>query len=173
MYYENFERLCERTGTRPAQVSRATGISTATLSSWKKGLYTPKDDKLRKIADYFGVTVEYLRGEPSAQLDEAIKISDLNSFKHYLKDLGWDVSQDGDFYYLDSGQVAVSIPSEKYEEFERKIRNECIGEILGFIADKINEERSYLAAAHPTTNPDAGDSDFVENDQEDMNKEWD
>lgn len=173
MYYENFEKLCEMTGTRPAQVSRATGISTATFSSWKKGLYTPKNDKLQKVADYFGVPVECLRGEPSVQLDETIKASDLNSFASYLKSLGWDISKDGDFYCLDSGQVAVSIPSEKYKEFEKKIRNECIGEMLGFIADKLNEEREYLIAAHQTANPDAGDSDFVENDQEDMNKEWD
>ncbi|MPN11830.1 hypothetical protein SDC9_159138 [bioreactor metagenome] len=30
------------------------------LSEWKKGSYTPKQDKLQKIADYFGVTVDYL-----------------------------------------------------------------------------------------------------------------
>lgn len=30
-----------------------------------------------------------------------------------------------------------------------------------------------LLAARPNANPDAGDSDFIENDQEDMNKEWD
>lgn len=171
--YAIFERLMNERDVKAADVSRATGISSGTLTDWKKGRYTPKDDKLRKIADYFGVPVEYLRGEPSVQLDEAIKISDLNSFKNYLKDLGWDVSKDGDSYCLDSGQVAVSISSDRYEEFERKIRNECVGEILGFITEKLNEERSYLAAAHPTANPDAGDSDFVENDQEDMNKEWD
>lgn len=31
-----------------------------TLSDWKNGKSTPKQDKLMKIADYFGVTVEYL-----------------------------------------------------------------------------------------------------------------
>ena len=171
MYYENFARLCAMNGVRPSQVSRATGISTATLSSWKKGVYTPKNDKLQKIAEYFQVPVEYLRGEPSAQLDEGIKESDLNSFKNYLKDLGWDVSKDGDSYCLDSGQVAVSISSDRYEEFERKIRNECVGEILGFIADKLNEEREYLIAAHQTTNPDAGDSDSIEKDLQEMDEE--
>ena len=53
-------KLCEDKGVNPATVSKATGVSTATLTSWKQGKYIPKADKLQKIADYFGVTVEYL-----------------------------------------------------------------------------------------------------------------
>ena len=60
MYYENFERLCSQRNVRPATVSHATGIATATLTEWKKGTYTPKPDKLQKIADFFGVSLEYL-----------------------------------------------------------------------------------------------------------------
>lgn len=58
--YEVFERLCRDKGVRPSDVSKATGISAATFSSWKSGAYAPKTDKLQKIAEYFGVTVEYL-----------------------------------------------------------------------------------------------------------------
>lgn len=36
MYYEIFAKLCYESGVKPADVSKATGISTATLSSWKK-----------------------------------------------------------------------------------------------------------------------------------------
>lgn len=60
MYYENFERLCKAKGVTPAEVSRNTGIATSTLTNWKKGSYTPKIEKLQKIADYFGVPVDYL-----------------------------------------------------------------------------------------------------------------
>ena len=60
MYYENFERLCKEREVTPSQVSRGTDISTATLTSWKKGKYTPKQDKLQKIADFFNVSVDYL-----------------------------------------------------------------------------------------------------------------
>ena len=60
MYYENFERLCNLNNVRPGTVSKATGISTATLTSWKQGKYTPKQDKLQLIADYFNVSLEYL-----------------------------------------------------------------------------------------------------------------
>ena len=60
MYYETFVKLCAMKGVKPATVSRETGISTATLTSWKQGKYTPKPEKLKKIADYFGVSVDYL-----------------------------------------------------------------------------------------------------------------
>ena len=61
MGYEVFERLCKERGVTPYKVSKKTGVSTATLSSWKKGRYTPKEEKLQKIADYFGVSISYLR----------------------------------------------------------------------------------------------------------------
>lgn len=60
MYYENFEMLCKRDDTKPSVVSKETGISTATLTSWKQGKYTPKQDKLQLIADFFNVSVDYL-----------------------------------------------------------------------------------------------------------------
>lgn len=60
MYYENFEELCKKNNVKPSKVSRATGISTATLTSWKQGKYTPKQDKLQLVADFFHVSVDYL-----------------------------------------------------------------------------------------------------------------
>lgn len=60
MYYENFEKLCSENNVKPSQVSKATGIHTATLTAWKQDKYTPKQDKLQLIADYFNVSVDYL-----------------------------------------------------------------------------------------------------------------
>lgn len=58
--YEIFKKLCEKNGVSNADVARATGVAKATLSEWKKGTYRPKADKLQKIADYFGVSLDYL-----------------------------------------------------------------------------------------------------------------
>lgn len=60
MYYKNFEELCKQKGVTPNKISKETGISTATLTSWKQGKYTPKIDKLQIISNYFGVSLEYL-----------------------------------------------------------------------------------------------------------------
>ena len=61
--YEKFEALLKKYGVTAYRVSKETGVTTATLTSWKQGNYTPKREKLQKIADYFGVTVEYFTGE--------------------------------------------------------------------------------------------------------------
>ncbi len=59
--YEILEQLLERNGTKIAEVVRATGISFSTFADWKSGrISQPKYDKLKKIADYFAVPVEYL-----------------------------------------------------------------------------------------------------------------
>lgn len=55
--YEKFEKLLKANNVTAYQVAKATDVSTATLSEWKKGTYTPKVDKLKKIADFFGVSV--------------------------------------------------------------------------------------------------------------------
>ena len=60
MYYENFENLCKINNVKPSDVSKATGIHTATFTSWKQDKYTPKQDKLQLIAEFFNVSVDYL-----------------------------------------------------------------------------------------------------------------
>ncbi|WP_342480094.1 helix-turn-helix domain-containing protein [Paenibacillus sp. FSL L8-0340] len=62
--YEIFEKLLEEHDVTAYRVAKETGITTATLTSWKQGKYTPKREKLQKVADYFGVSVNYLMGIP-------------------------------------------------------------------------------------------------------------
>lgn len=61
--YDIFDKLLKERGISGYQVSKATGVKTSTLSSWKQGKYTPKPEKLQKLADYFGVRLEYLTGD--------------------------------------------------------------------------------------------------------------
>nr|DAE51049.1 MAG TPA: Repressor protein CI [Caudoviricetes sp.] len=58
--YEIFAKLLEERGVTAYKVSKATGIAGSTFSDWKNGRSTPKQDKLQKIADYFGVSVDFL-----------------------------------------------------------------------------------------------------------------
>lgn len=56
--YEKYSEIRDRLGYTDYKVAKDTGIGTATISNWKNGKYMPKDDKLRKIAAYLGVTVD-------------------------------------------------------------------------------------------------------------------
>ena len=60
--YENFVKILQNKGLTPYKVCKGTGISGATLTSWKNGTYTPKLDKLTQIADFLGVDVADITG---------------------------------------------------------------------------------------------------------------
>lgn len=60
--YSIFVELLQRNGVSTYQVSKATGIAQSVFLSWKNGISKPKADKLKKIADYFGVSTDYLLG---------------------------------------------------------------------------------------------------------------
>lgn len=63
MFYDTFLSLCSEKGMKPGRVADEIGINRATVTSWKKRGYTPRAEVLHKIADYFGVTVDYLLGK--------------------------------------------------------------------------------------------------------------
>ena len=54
-------KLRDARNMKDADVARETGITKSTFSDWKNGRSNPKDAKLQKIADLFGVSVEYIR----------------------------------------------------------------------------------------------------------------
>ncbi len=60
MSYSNFEHLLKINQTTVYRVAKSTGISASTFSDWKSGRSTPKADKMKRIADHFGVSMEYL-----------------------------------------------------------------------------------------------------------------
>ena len=60
---EIFEKLRASKSLTYKEIAVATGIDTSTISCWIKGKYLPKNEKLKKIADYFGVSLAYLMGE--------------------------------------------------------------------------------------------------------------
>lgn len=61
--YSIFERLMNEAGETHYQVAKATGVSQSTLSDWKLGKTTPRNPTLKKLADHYGVSVPYLKGE--------------------------------------------------------------------------------------------------------------
>ena len=67
--YEVYLKLLKENGVKTSDVCKSTGIVASTFSDWKKGKSAPKQDKLKKIADYFNVSVEYLMTGKETQYD--------------------------------------------------------------------------------------------------------
>lgn len=64
MFWERFYNLCIDNGTKPNAVAKQLGFSSAVCTQWKQRGTTPKIEYLQKIAAYFGVSVDYLTGQP-------------------------------------------------------------------------------------------------------------
>ena len=61
-FYTTFERLCKEKGITPTQAARDNGVAQSVVSMWKKRGSTPKAQTVQKLADYLGVTIDYLLG---------------------------------------------------------------------------------------------------------------
>lgn len=60
-FFEHFSALCKESGETPNAVAKKIGASSGSVTAWKKGT-DPRNATLAKIADYFGVSVDYLIG---------------------------------------------------------------------------------------------------------------
>lgn len=101
--YEYFQALLDKYNVTAYRIAKETGVTTATLTNWKNGKYTPKPDKLQKIADYFGVPLSYLL---TGKMEEDVAESPLTQKDQ--KEIGRDLDRimdeiennvDGPLYY--------------------------------------------------------------------------
>lgn len=61
LIYDNIVKLCDINGVSIRAVEIACGLGNGTISWWKD--HNPRADRLKLVADYFGVTVDYLMSE--------------------------------------------------------------------------------------------------------------
>ena len=59
---EKLSRVMSEKGISAADIERRTGISRGTVHHYLHGDYSPKNDKLEKLASALGVSVSYLAG---------------------------------------------------------------------------------------------------------------
>jgi transcriptional regulator with XRE-family HTH domain len=62
IFYSSYISLCAKHNKSASKVAEEIGLSRASANGWRNGAM-PSEVNLQKIADYFGVSVEYLKGE--------------------------------------------------------------------------------------------------------------
>jgi transcriptional regulator with XRE-family HTH domain len=67
MFWDKLIKLCADNQTSPTKAITKIGLSKGSLTAWKAGRI-PSDTVLRRIADYFGTSVDYLLGTPEEKL---------------------------------------------------------------------------------------------------------
>lgn len=55
-------QLMEERNIKATELSRATGITTGSITDWKRGKSVPSGQRLIALTSYFGVTADYLLG---------------------------------------------------------------------------------------------------------------
>lgn len=101
--YEVFEQLLQKHGVTPYKVAKEAGVTQTALSNWKSGRSTPSSKTLQKVADYFGVTVDYLMTGRAEAKEKAPELTDRDE-RDIAKDLDRIMGEiqkgdDGPLYY--------------------------------------------------------------------------
>lgn len=77
--YGRIELLMAEAKEKPADLSRATGISTGLLTQWKQRKQKPSAEKIATVAEHYKVSLDFLIGnepqqkeKPTAKSDELV-----------------------------------------------------------------------------------------------------
>ena len=74
MFYDTYKELCEKSGKSMSRVAKDIGFEKSTITKWKQKGFAPRIELLNKIADYFGVSTDYLLGKEktATQMDDSL-----------------------------------------------------------------------------------------------------
>ena len=112
--YERYVELRDKYHWRDADVARESGIPKSTISEWKRGLYTPKIDKLNKIGEALGTSGEYLlTGQDSVFNEKNAKLAAEIRSDRNLRDLVDFYKEDGEFFENILTLLRLGTPSDK------------------------------------------------------------
>lgn len=87
---ENIQRLCEQRNVTIAQLERDLGFGRGSVYKWDKN--SPSIDKVQKVAEYFGVSTDYLLyGFNKSEFTSLVNIArHARSVKEFSRDTGLD-----------------------------------------------------------------------------------
>lgn len=93
MFYDQFVRLCDERGEKPTPVAKRLGCASSNIAMWKKGSI-PRPQVLEKIADYFGVTTQYLLfGDKDAKKSPTVAGEGMSELDKELYSI-WETADD-------------------------------------------------------------------------------
>ena len=141
MFYDNFSFLCSQRNVSPSAVMKAIGLNKSTASYWKKGKI-PSSDTLQKLADYFGVSLDYLVGPPEEVQKAAFeKLQETSRIAHEEATSPWEERRK--FMRTVMGYTEVqqlASLSNAVEEHGRAKRTEALNAVYGKLNSSCQEK---------------------------------
>lgn len=96
MFKLRLKDLREEKGVSQQQLANILGISQGSVGNWESGIREPNFETIKKIADYFAVSTDYLLGrtdEPNQSTDQQLEGIEFALFGE-IKELTEDEKQD-------------------------------------------------------------------------------
>lgn len=130
MFWDIFLKLCNEKNVKPNKVAREIGMSSAAATDWKKGA-TPRDPALYKISEYFGVSLDYLKGytemsnipePPQVLYEESGKIHMVPLFETVSAGFGALANND----IVDYVPISFKVKQEAFESLCIRVRGDSM-----------------------------------------------
>lgn len=120
MFYDRFVALCKEQGIAQSKAVQIIGLNRSAITKWKTGS-TPNGETVKKLADLFGVTADYLLGnvnEPYFYLDNQRIVDEINNLDEYEKKPSQEAGPENDYQerMLLLARKAVDIPKEQRDK---------------------------------------------------------
>ena len=118
MFYDNFIKLCAKKGESPNAVASKLGLSTGTVTWWKKGRM-PREPLLYTIAEYFNVSVDFLLGKDTEKpkSNQHIFISYSNKGSEKENELGLNLNPDQTEKLKEILERFNKLPEDKQDDY--------------------------------------------------------
>lgn len=99
MFFDRFKELCSKKGVSAYRACTDIGLNRSSVAKWKNGSI-PNGSTLNRLADYFGVSVDYLLGNEKelAPKDELTE-KDRRDIARDLEALMADLENSGDLMF--------------------------------------------------------------------------
>lgn len=133
--FDIVQELLEKNKLSLFKLSKLSGVPYTTLVDWKNGKYTPKIDKIEKIANFFGVSPNYIM---TGEKDETHYLKDPKISKLIFDMVDKEIQeklQSPHPYISILGRVIAGVPVEAVEDVIGKIQiNEKLARTGSFYA---------------------------------------
>lgn len=96
-FFDRYAELCKTAGETPNSVAKIIGASSGSVTAWKNGT-EPRNTTLSKIADYFGVSTDYLLGKDIKKAP-ALTAKDERDIARNLEKIMADLENSGDLMF--------------------------------------------------------------------------
>lgn len=176
VFKNRFNELLQKSieeGHQQKEITEKTGISPASITQYKNGTNTPKEDIIERLANYFNVSTNYLLGKsdtPTYTFDDINKktglsqkaIETLYKLQHNCFDENVDITEKKEISNFYNSQMSIlnliledsekllilledmKVYKENYEELKQQTKTKDKKEKLDFYEYKLTKDFIYF-----------------------------